>query len=431
MKNKQLLLSVVTVGLALGTAWAIRGRFGHEQGAAWAGAIGALSLILVAKRRDWHRKAFRITMAAAFGWGISGVMSYGVIVGYGRGTDFLNVFYGLLMLFVLGVLYGFLGGGLFGLALLDSKTIRIKWHSLLAEMIAIGLLVYAVLINQLEWFMTPPRSEMWAACLGAAIALAWYVSRNNLRSVMKVAVFSAMGAGFGFAFGNFLQVMGNVSGIDFNFWNVMEYAIGFFGGAGMAYGTFTAVWPEYDEPVHANSNLIPILFVALFIPFVVWDQSFVTKRFDFILEQGGSTSTIFYFKILAIVAIVVVASLGLLRNYSHRSRHYPGDDDRATRMFFILYTALYIFLSFLVTGIWTHPPEQYLYILNLVVILYLLSRMQQPFGVAAYRPRTWLLAVGVSVVLIAVLAFIAIHSHGEMPGSQVRFGAVELIERSN
>lgn len=414
---------MLTVALALGTAWAIRGRFGHEQGAAWAGAIGALSLILVARRNDWYRKAFRIAMAAAFGWGISGVMSYGVVVGYGRGTDFVNVFYGLLMLFVIGILYGFLGGGLFGLALLDSRTIRIKWHTLLVEMIAIGLLVYAVLINQLEWFMTPPRSEMWAACLGAAIALAWYLRRNNFRNVMKVAAWSALGAGFGFAFGNFLQVLGNASGLDFNFWNVMEYSIGFFGGLGMAYGTFTAQWPEHEEELRPNANLIPILFIALFIPFVVWDQSFVTDRFDFILEMGGSASTIFFFKLMAIVAVLGVAARTLLLNYSRKGTTLSQRNYTHVKELFILYTALYIFLSFLVTGIWTHPLEQYLYILNFAVILYLLSRARESFSVREERPQAWLFATGVSVVLIALLAVIAINSHDEMHGSQVRFGA--------
>lgn len=414
---------MLTVALALGTAWAIRGRFGHEQGAAWAGAIGALSLILVARRNDWYRKAFRIAMAAAFGWGISGVMSYGVVVGYGRGTDFVNVFYGLLMLFVIGILYGFLGGGLFGLALLDSRTIRIKWHTLLVEMIAIGLLVYAVLINQLEWFMTPPRSEMWAACLGAAIALAWYLRRNNFRNVMKVAAWSALGAGFGFSFGNFLQVLGNASGLDFNFWNVMEYSIGFFGGLGMAYGTFTAQWPEHEEELRPNANLIPILFIALFIPFVVWDQSFVTDRFDFILEMGGSASTIFFFKLMAIVAVLGVAARTLLLNYSRKGTTLSQRNYTHVKELFILYTALYIFLSFLVTGIWTHPLEQYLYILNFAVILYLLSRARESFSVREERPQAWLFATGVSVVVIALLAVIAINSHDEMHGSQVRFGA--------
>ena len=34
MKNKDLLFSLLLVAMTLGTAWAIRGQFGHEHGAA-------------------------------------------------------------------------------------------------------------------------------------------------------------------------------------------------------------------------------------------------------------------------------------------------------------------------------------------------------------------------------------------------------------
>ena len=47
MKQKQTIVSCLIVAMALGTAWAVRGKFGHEQGAAWAGAIGSIALILV------------------------------------------------------------------------------------------------------------------------------------------------------------------------------------------------------------------------------------------------------------------------------------------------------------------------------------------------------------------------------------------------
>jgi hypothetical protein len=419
MRNRKTLLPIVAVGLALGTAWAVRGKFGHEQGAAWAGAIGALSLILVAKRRDWYPKTFRILMAAAFGWGISGMMSYGVIVGYGRATDFLNAFYGLLMLFVLGALYGFLGGGFFGLALVDSKTLKVKWHSLLAEMVAIGLLTYGLLINQLEWLMTPPRSELWAVALGASIALSWFIARNQYASVMKVAVWSALGAGFGFGFGNFLQVIGNSARIDFNFWNVMEYSIGFFGGAGMAYGTFTSSWPAAEVNPSRGYDLLAIVFVVLFIPFVVWEQSFVTERFEFVVDNGGSAATIFYIKLVAIISILLFFWFALTRNYSSPKaivETYPG-----IRQFFILYTALYIFLSFLVTGLFVHPPEQYLYIINLLLILFLISRAKESFEVEANRPRTWLTVTVTFILIVAILAFIAINSHEGMRGSNLRF----------
>ncbi len=51
MKNKEQWLSILIVAMSLATAWAIRGQFGHEQGAAWAGAVGGLALIMVSKTK--------------------------------------------------------------------------------------------------------------------------------------------------------------------------------------------------------------------------------------------------------------------------------------------------------------------------------------------------------------------------------------------
>lgn len=45
-------IGILIVGMTYGTAWAVRGQFGHEQGAAWAGGIGALALVLVSKRNS-------------------------------------------------------------------------------------------------------------------------------------------------------------------------------------------------------------------------------------------------------------------------------------------------------------------------------------------------------------------------------------------
>ena len=168
MKTKGLLINLIIAGMTLGTAWAIRGQFGHEQGAAWAGAIGAICIILLSGRADWYNKLFKATIAAAIGWGLGGIMSYGVVVGYGRGDDFINVFYGLLMLFIIGGLYGFVGGGLFGLTLSDSKNNRVKWPLLMSGLVSSGILAYFFLIMEWEWFMTPPRSEVWGGLLGSS-----------------------------------------------------------------------------------------------------------------------------------------------------------------------------------------------------------------------------------------------------------------------
>ena len=406
---------MILVAMALGTAWAVRGKFGHEQGAAWAGAIGALSVILVAKRNDWYNKVFKIALAGAVGWGIGGMISYGVVVGYGRGIDFVNVYYGLLMLFVIGALYGFLGGGFFGLALIDSKEFKVTWASLVTQMLAFGLLTYGLLINQLEWFMTPPRSELWAACLGASIALAWYTIRHKQQAVLKVAIWSALGAGIGFSFGNFLQVLGSGSSLPFNFWNIMEYSIGFFGGLGMAYGTLTAAWPVPTGQPAKRSNLVPILLLVVFIPFLIWDQSFVADKLKFILELGGDESIILTFQAISILSIFLFILIVFAKYYRSLYSY------TAVRTIFALYFGLYVFLSFLLTGIYRHPIEQYLYVVNMAVILFLVSSLTGNFELREDLPGKWLIATLLTLLIIAALALIAIHSHGELKGSQIRF----------
>ena len=396
--------------MALGTAWAVRGKFGHEQGAAWAGAIGSIALILVAKRKDWYDKVFKVALAAAFGWGLGGMISYGLVVGYGRGTDFINVYYGLAMLFVIGGLYGFLGGGLMGLVLVDSKEFKVKWHTLIVEMIAGSLIIYALLINQLGWLMTPPRSELWAACFGAAIALAWYILRHKQRAVIKVAVCASLGAGFGFAFGNFLQVLGANSGLPFNFWNIMEYSIGFFGGLGMAYGTLTSAWPLVEGEKNKASNLVPMLLLLVFIPFVLWQQSFINKTLDFLIELGGNENTKLSFRIISFVTIVAVAAFMFLRFYKASYTY------QSVRTIFFFYIGSYTFLSFLATGILNHPIEQYLYLVNIAAILFLLPSVNNTFAVQQEQPKKWLAGFGIAMVILAALAMIAINSHEETEG---------------
>ncbi len=312
-------------GMTLGTTWAIRGQFGHEQGAAWAGGIGALVILLLAKRKDWYPKALRATLAGAIGWGLGGIMSYGIVVGYGRGSDFSNVFYGLTMLFVIGALYGFLGGGLFGLALEESKNKRVDWARLLVEMVAVALVTYFFVIEQWGWLMTPPRSEMWAVCLGVAFALTWYMVRNQYTAALRVAVYAGLGGGFGFAFGNFLQVLGHVSEIPFNFWNVMEYSLGFFGGIGMAYGTYTAEWEVPEQPSEKSDNQwFPIVMVSLVIPLIVWDQSFVLERLSKmgeVIQVGNPESLASISQLMALLLIIGIG--GYWVNYFYIQR--PAD----------------------------------------------------------------------------------------------------------
>jgi hypothetical protein len=116
-----------------------------------------------------------------------------------------------------------------------------------------------------------------------------------------------------------------------------------------------------------------------------------------------------------------VAVLTFRRNYA--SVHDDGYE--RVKAFFVRYTLLYIFLSFLITGVSVHPPEQYLYIVNFAVILFMLPKAKGDFEVYENKPKAWLKATGIVILIISILALIAINSHEEIPGSNIRFEVSE------
>ncbi len=421
LKSNQI-LSILIVAMSFGTAWAVRGQFGHEQGAAWAAGIGALALILVSERKDWYQRVLPVTLASAIGWGMGGMMSYGKIVGYGRSDDFVNAGYGLLMLFVIGGLYGLIGGGLTGLSLESTQEKKVKWAGLIAEMVAGGLIAYGFLIIQLEFFMTPPRSEAWAFCLGAGLALVWYMARNGYNSSLKVAFITMLGSGFGFAFGNFLQIVGNILEINFNMWNVMEYSIGFFGGAALAFSIFTTPWPQNVEPPKNWENRVSYFIALIFFPALVFQQSML---FDTLAERlGGSgigveianAATILSGLLICLMVVFYVMKL-------EKSKF--NITKKAVFLIYITFISVYVAIGFIVSGVLggVIPSNHVLYVLNIAVLVILLSKNQSPFSdtiTSALTKKHVIFLVSI-VVLILLLAFILINIHGELGGAQIRF----------
>ncbi len=427
MNNRQLLYALLVAGISLGTAWAIRGQFGHEQGAAWAGGIGGLSIVLIAKRKDWYAKAFQLALASAVGWGVGGIISYGKVVGFARGLEFGNVYYGFLMLCVIGGLFGLLGGGLFGLTLSSTREKPVQWPQLITEMTAGALIFYYLLIEELDWLMTPPRSEAWAACFGMTVALFWYLIRHKLHSAIRVAIFAGLGGGFGFAFGNFLQVMGSVSGIHFNFWNVMEYSIGFCGGAGMAYGTFTSEWETTDTQASGSGLLAPVVILTLIIPFIVWDQSFGTERlvetirgFGPLADAAGITNGVQW---VALLLVLAFAGYSVFKYYIRPKAPVTELTYEAIQLFFFLNLGLYTIYSLLITCAFMslYRVEQYLYLLNVVVLAFLLKKTQASFSNRGLNISRWAINFAFIIAIFAILTAVAISTHGELNGANRRF----------
>ena len=431
MKSKNLIFSLLLVAMTLGTAWAIRGQFGHEHGAAWAGALGSLSVLLVSKRKDWLAKALYATLAGALGWGLGGIMSYGLVVGYGRADDFGNALYGLEMLFVIGGLYGFMGGGFFGLVLSDTKKTPVKWAPLIAELTLGGILFYYFLVNQYGWKVNPPRSEVWAVCLGVAAALTWYLIRNKNYAALRVAIFTSMGAGFGFGFGNFLQVLGSVSEIHFNFWNVMEYSLGFFGGIGLAYGTLTTEWePEEQENTVGKKQLFHLIMLVLIIPYIMWQQNFEWERIQSTYVKLLATDDQSVYNLVIYGSLILTLAMGVY--WVAKFRNTTSFSYGEIKKFFFGHWLLYILLSYIVTGaiISTYRIEQYLYLINFFVILLLINRANAEFKPEPFSFGKAFKVFGAIILFISLLAFILIQTHGELKGSHKRFGEEPAVKDS-
>ncbi len=281
MNHKKFILATA---ILLGLAWAVRGHFGHEWGAAWAGAVGGMALVVASRRQDWMQNLPYLGSLSALGWGIGGMMSYGIVIGYCRGDDFGNVFYGYMMLFVIGALYGCMGGGFLGLGLETSEEKKPDWALLITQMVAGGLLIWAILIYQLEWFMTPPRSELWAACLGASASMLWYMKRNAFHKSFRIALITALGAGVGFSVGNFIQGCGISSGVSYNWWNVMEFTLGFCGGLALAYAVATTRWSD-QEVQNRTANHLGWIFLFCLLPVINYAAAFTEEKLGRLGEQ--------------------------------------------------------------------------------------------------------------------------------------------------
>ncbi|MDF9796634.1 hypothetical protein OKW21_001897 [Catalinimonas alkaloidigena] len=427
MKVSAMTMKLLLVAMALGTAWAVRGQFGHEHGAAWAGGIGVLTVLVLAKRADWYKKLPIIVALGAIGWGVGGMMSYGMVVGYGRGGDMLNVSYGLLSLFIIGGLYGFIGGGITGLSLASTHEKKVSWASLITQMVAGGYLIWGILIYQFEWLMTPPRSELWAACLGAALALGWYAYRNQYHNSLKVALFSGLGAGFGFAFGNFLQVVGSTTDIAFNWWNVMEYSLGFFGGLGMAYGIFAEKWSE-SAPPDPLANRLGWIFLAVLLPVINLIQAFDYEKLLGRAERTGvaAPGSLINFQYILIWGSLLVFGSFLLFYYRKKVKNVKSWSDQDGLLLCMLYLAWYIMLSNIMGANWLNGGDlkEYLYWANLLLIGLGISFSLKKNAEWSVSPPTfhlWYRYITGAVVIIFILSLILINVHTDLPGAQTRF----------
>jgi len=286
--------NMLLVALSLSIGWGVRGNWGHEYGALIPGALSALAVAIVAGSSCWRRQAAYFGFFGALGWSFGGSMSYGKIIGMTLSGAAGEMAYGFLMLFVIGFLWGAVGGAgtvlagrcrprdladffppllavfsawfvweylllpllpagsedllnwfdtdwvgvtILLIALLGYSAAARKWndaHSLMLWMALGWWAAFLVLVAALDLHMTPPRSDNWAGSLGMTAAMAAWLLRRKMRDVARASLVAGAFAGSGFAIGGAVQALGRSTGVAANWWSLMEQSFGFISGIGIA-----------------------------------------------------------------------------------------------------------------------------------------------------------------------------------------------------
>ena len=127
LRSIEIIRLIIAVTLIMAAGWGIRGAFGHSRGAAMPGAMLGLSLAVVSMRADWWRRGAILGFLGAIGWAFAGTASYGLLVGYSQGGSWLNSAYGYAGLFIVGGLYGGIGGALLALGFTAPRSLLDKF----------------------------------------------------------------------------------------------------------------------------------------------------------------------------------------------------------------------------------------------------------------------------------------------------------------
>jgi len=288
----------VLTALSLSVGWGIRGNYGHEIGAMTPGALAAMAAVLLSGREDWHRRIGYFGFFGALGWSFGGSISYMQVIGYTHSGHSVSVLYGFASLFVIGFLWGALGGAgtalpafwnreqlteffapwsavlvawvlqdvgeawltpvnsayrqqsplywydtdwlaalLAILAVLALAAIRRRWDgaSSLILHLAVGWWCgFLLLVVLLGWRMTPPRGDNWAGCAGMVAGLLVYFRRRGWPGLTFATLTAGFVGGLGFAGATLLKLIEVRSGWTTNWHSVLEQTYGFINGLGIA-----------------------------------------------------------------------------------------------------------------------------------------------------------------------------------------------------
>ncbi|HOV33366.1 MAG TPA: hypothetical protein PLX23_08395 [Candidatus Hydrogenedens sp.] len=426
-------MNLLFVGLAVALGWGLRGEIGGEQGALIPGALLGLALVIASGKKHWRNAAPVIAAAGALGMSLGGIQSYGILIGYTRGIDILNVSYGYLMLAVVGGLWGAFCAGIIGMTLSDKRKGIPFWIFFLIALYISSIISYFLLIKVFKLLMTPPRVENWAYVLGAVVALFVINFVQKEHKTCRLVLRGFLVGAIGFMLGESLQIYGSFLGPHFDWWKVMEVSFGFVLGIGIAYAVFRE-YPE-DKPIMNVSPffyVLTIFIILAFIPMIIMNNLLEQFEKQGILIRGETIWVDPYFNtMLRGIAISLIAFFAYWKWFKQRDTKTDPEwqiqflwlwtiwsNGWITQMLMMIPKAHHI--SIIIHGF-------FLFLMILLSLWSIQGRFSAPVIPLSSKPvqgYKWVLSSFLIIPLLALFfAVTSITTHpGEMPeGSHKRF----------
>jgi hypothetical protein len=320
--------------ISMSLAWRIRGQFGHEIGAAMAGALGAMAIALLSGRHDWRRRVDYFAFLGALGWSFGGSISYMKVIGYCHSSDSATVLYGFAGVFLIGLLWAALGGmGTALAAVLDDQRLAAlfpalaavfgawfletvladlyrtagggslnwfdtDWLSAATALAAVLILSLArrrfdfgtslvlhlaagwwagflVLVVALGLHLNPPRGDNWAGVAGLFLGGLLFCRRYKLTAVARVSLITGFLGATGFVLGQIIKLALIATGVKWGWHTVMEWTHGLFFGVALALAMATLARDESEvrRPAPRWTAVFSLFFVLWVIPYLNFSRS--------------------------------------------------------------------------------------------------------------------------------------------------------------
>jgi hypothetical protein len=146
--------TIFLTGLSLSIGWGIRGNFGHEYGAAFAGCLAAIAIALVSGREDWQRRVPYFAFLGALGWGFGASQSYMQVLSYTHSGHAASQLYGYYAVFFIGFLWAALGGAGTAFAAVATRELIVKIFKPLFFVFGAWLLLDAIEDPVANWLQS-------------------------------------------------------------------------------------------------------------------------------------------------------------------------------------------------------------------------------------------------------------------------------------